>query len=302
MMTSKEQAMSEMTLFKGGLPAYLKEMQDETTTALAGGGDFDGQYRISIKGGAFREMLGNKEVRVSEERAMNVIIIKSAPNVYRSYYSGAYVEGENASPACWSIDNQVPAATVPADKKQATKCMDCKQNVKGSGQGESRACRYQQRVAVLVEGEVEKRRVAQLILPATSIFGEGEKGKLPLQAYGRHLKAHGTPVTGVVTEMRFDINSPTPKLHFKPVRPITEDEFEVVNELRNSPAAEEAVKFVVTPPKAKEEAFETKAETKKTTKVEKVEAEEVEEPKKAVSKKTAEPAPELADLVDNWDD
>jgi hypothetical protein len=301
MMTSKEQAMSEVTLFKGGLPAYLKTMQDDTTTALAGG-DVGGQYRISIKGGAFREMLGNKEVRVSEDRAMNVIIIKSAPNVYRSYYSGAYVEGENASPACWSIDNQYPAAAVPAEQKQANKCMDCKQNIKGSGQGDSRACRYQQRVAVLVEGEVDKRRVAQLILPATSVFGEGEKGKLPLQAYGRHLKAHGTPVTGVITEMRFDINSPTPKLHFKPIRPITEDEFEVVNELRNSQDAEEAVKFVVNPPKAKEELFEPKAETKKAAKVEKVEAEEVEEPKKAASKKTAEPAPELADLVDNWDD
>jgi hypothetical protein len=77
---------------------------------------------------------------------------------------------------------------------------------------------------VLIEGETAKREVYQVICPATSVFGDGEKGKLPLQAYGRHLKAHNTPVAGVITEMRFDTASPTPKLIFKPVRPITEEE------------------------------------------------------------------------------
>jgi hypothetical protein len=290
--------MSDIALFKGGVPAYLKELQDDATNSIAGGGgDELGQYRISIKGGAFREMMGNKEVRVSEERSMNVIIVKAAPNVYRSFYSGAYVEGQNASPTCWSVNNQTPADVVPADQKQANRCMDCKQNIKGSGQGEGRACRYQQRIAVLVEGETDRRKVAQVILPATSVFGEGEKGKLPLQAYGRHLKAHNTPVVGVVTEMRFDINSPTPKLHFKPVRPITEEEFEAVKDVKDSPDAEKAVAFIVAPPKAKEDKEEFAPEP-----APKVEAEKVEEPKKAASKKPAEPAPELANLVDNWDD
>lgn len=290
--------MSDIALFKGGVPAYLKDLQDEATNSISGGGNAElGQYRISIKGGAFRENIGNKEVRVSEERAMNVIIVKAAPNVYRSFYAGAYVEGQNASPTCWSINNQTPADVVPEDQKQASRCMDCKQNIKGSGQGEGRACRYQQRIAVLVEGETDRRKVAQIILPATSIFGEGEKGKLPLQAYGRHLKAHNTPVVGVVTEMRFDINSPTPKLFFKPVRPITEEEFAAVMDVKDSPEAEKAVAFVVAPPKAKEEGSdEVFAEEPKAV------AEKVEEPKKAASKKSAEPAPELASLVDNWDD
>ncbi len=290
--------MSDIALFKGGVPAYLKELQDDATNSISGGGNAElGQYRISIKGGAFRENVGNKEVRVSEERAMNVIIVKAAPNVYRSFYAGAYVEGQNASPTCWSINNQTPADVVPEDQKQANRCMDCKQNIKGSGQGEGRACRYQQRIAVLVEGETDRRKVAQIILPATSIFGEGEKGKLPLQAYGRHLKAHNTPVVGVVTEMRFDINSPTPKLFFKPVRPITEEEFEAVKAVKDSPEAEKAVAFIVAPPKAKEEGSdEVFAEEPKAV------AEKVEEPKKAASKKSAEPAPELANLVDNWDD
>lgn len=297
--------MSELTLFKAGLPSYLKTLQeDDTTSALAGGEA--GQRRISIKGGVFREMLGNKEVRTSDERAMGVIIVKAAPNTYRTYFEGTYVEGQNASPTCWSSNNQTPDASVPADQRQASKCMDCPQNIKGSAsQGEGRACRFHQRIAVLIEGETAKREVYQVICPATSVFGDGEKGKLPLQAYGRHLKAHNTPVAGVITEMRFDTSSPTPKLIFKPVRPITEDEYHDVEATRNSAEAEEAIKLTVAPPKPKDGA-QTPAPAPKAAKpVEKVAAEEVEEPTKAVSKKATPPAdeaPKLADLVDGWDD
>lgn len=301
--------MSELTLFKTGLPAYLKNLQaDDTTSALAGGES--GQRRISIKGGVFREMLGSKEVRTSDDRAINVIIIKAAASVYRTYFEGAYVEGQNASPICWSSNNQTPDASVPADQKQASKCMDCPQNIKGSAaQGDGRACRFQQRVAVLLEGETAKREVYQLICPATSVFGDGEKGKLPLQAYGRHLKAHNTPVAGVITEMRFDTASPTPKLIFKPVRPITEEEYNDVEATRNSPEAEEAIKLTIAPPKPKDEASAeakpvAKPVAKAEPKVEKVEAEEVEEPKKAAPKKSAPPAeaPSLGALVESWDD
>lgn len=297
--------MSELTLFKTGLPSYLKNLQeDDTTNSLAGGEG--GQRRISIKGGVFREMVGNKEVRTSEERAIGVIIVKAAASVHRTYFAGAYVEGQNASPTCWSSNNQTPDASVPADQKQAGKCMDCSQNIKGSAsQGDGRACRFSQRIAVLIEGETSKREVYQVICPATSVFGDGEKGKLPLQAYGRHLKAHNTPVAGVITEMRFDTASPTPKLVFKPVRPITEDEYHDVDATRNSPEAEEAIKLTVVS-KPKDSAAPAAAPAPKPVpKAEKVVAEEVvEEPKKVEKKSTpaATSAPALTDLVDGWDD
>ena len=194
--------MSEMTLFKGGLPAYLQGA-DDATNALAGTGEGGlGSRRISIKGGVFREFIGGKEFRVSEERSMNVVIIKAASKVSRIYYAGSYTEGEAVSPTCWSSDSQRPDEK--SKEKQAATCLSCPQNIKGSGQGESRACRYQQRLAVVIDGEVDKGEVYQLVLPPTSVFGDGEKGKLPLQAYARHLKNHGTPITGVVTEMKME--------------------------------------------------------------------------------------------------
>jgi hypothetical protein len=296
--------MSELTLFKGGVPAYLQGLDDDTTNTLAGGEL--GQRRISIKGGVFREMIGSKEYRVSEERAMGVIIIKAAPTTHRTYFSGAYVEGQAASPDCWSSNGQTPDASVPEAQRQAPRCMECPQNVKGSGQGDSRACRYQQRIAVLLEGEVEKREVYQVILPATSVFGDGEKGKLPLQAYARHLKAHGTPIAGVITEMRFDTASPTPKLVFKPVRPVTEEELEVVREMRNSPEAEEAIKLTVNPtsnPTPKEPLFDTPPKAKLAAKAKPAAEEEpVQEPKKVASKKPEVVTASLESLVDGWDD
>jgi len=289
--------MSEITLFKGGVPTFLKEFQDDTTDSLSGGEL--GQRRISIKGNVFREMIGSKEYRVSEDRAMNVIIIKASPKNHRTYFSGAYVEGQAATPTCWSVDEVSPAPDVPENQRQASRCMDCPQNVKGSGQGDSRACRYSRRIAVMLEGEVDKREVYQVILPATSVFGDGEKGKLPLQAYARHLKAHGVPIAGVITEMRFDTSVPTPKLVFKPVRQITEAEFGVVCEMRDSVEAEEAIKMKVAPPKP--------VRDQEAPKPSKAKAEPVEEDEPAPKKvaKKSEPAPKgnsLDDLVAGWDD
>jgi hypothetical protein len=293
--------MSEMTLFKGGLPSYLQTSADDATNALAGTGEGGlGARRISIKGGVFREFIGGKEYRVSEERSMNVVIIKAAPKVSRIYYAGSYTEGEAVSPTCWSSDSQRPDEKVK--DKQAATCLTCPQNIKGSGQGDSRACRYQQRLAVVVDGEVDKGEVYQLVLPPTSVFGDGEKGKHPLQAYARHLKSHDTPITGVVTEMRFDTASPTPKLVFKPVRPVTEDEFNRIQELKDSSEAIAAITLTVAQTDGvKDKAKNVLAAPKPA--VEKVQAEEIEEPKKAPPKKApVANEPKLEDLVGEWDD
>jgi len=289
--------MSEMTLFKGGLPAYLQGT-DDATNSLAGTGEGGlGSRRISIKGGVFREFIGGKEFRVSEERSMNVVIIKAASKVSRIYYAGSYTEGEAVSPTCWSSDSQRPDEK--AKDKQSATCLTCPQNIKGSGQGDSRACRYQQRLAVVIDGEVDKGEVYQLVLPPTSVFGDGEKGKLPLQAYARHLKNHGTPITGVVTEMRFDTASPTPKLVFKPVRPVTEEEFLKVQELKDSDEAIKAVTLTVAQTDGVKD--KPKPALAKPVAVE-VEA-EVEEPKKAAPKKPAVAnEPSLDSLVGEWDD
>lgn len=265
----------------------------------------------------FREIIGGKEVRVSEDRAMQIVIINAAA-VGRTYYAGTYVKGQKMKPTCWSADTQSPDAAVPADQRQANFCKDCKQNIKGSAaQGDGRACRFSQRLAVALAGDngVDDN-VYQISLPATSVFGDADGQKMPLQAYGRYLKAHNTHVISVVTEMRFDPNGQM-KLVFKPVRALNENELRQVIALRDHPDTVKAITMTVSqmdqaegetsapapvaaPAVAKAAPVEAKAE------VAKVAAEEVEEPKKVVKKATpaAEPAEkaDLSDIVGDWDD
>ena len=302
---------NEMTLF--GKPnnaalALLSGIEDSLTSTLAGGGS--GNKRISIEGGAFREFIGGKEVRVSEERSMKVILINAAP-VSRMFFEGTYVKGAKTKPTCWSSDTQSPDTAVPQDQRQAKFCKDCTQHIKGSGQGDTRACRFQQRIAVAVDGELNKEAVYQITLPSTSVFGDVEGKKMPLQAYGRHLKAYNTPAISIVTEMRFDIDSATPKLVFSPVRALEEDELAIAVKLQNHPDTIKAITMnvsqmdgVIPAPKAAVPAPTPKVEAKAAPKAEKVAAEEVAEPIK-VTKKSApavEDKSELDDIVGGWDD
>lgn len=301
---------NEMTLFgnqSGAALALLQGLEDDLTSKIAGSG---GNKRISIEGNVFREIIGGKEVRVSEDRAMQIVIINAAP-VSRTFYSGTYVKGQKSKPVCWSSDTQSPDAAVPEDQRQAKFCKDCKQHIKGSGQGDTRACRFQQRVAVALDGELHKEAVYQITLPSTSVFGDAEGKKMPLQAYGRHLKAYNTPAISIVTEMRFDIDSATPKLVFSPVRALEEEELKIAVKLQNHPDTIKAITLnvsqmdgVIPAPQAAEPAPAPKAEAKPAPKVEKVEAEEVPEPIK-VTKKAApvvEEKSELSDIVGDWDD
>jgi len=300
--------MSELTLLNKGLPAHLKTVElDETTKALMGGGGGDSK-RISIEGGVWRMMVNGKEVAQNEERSMNVVIVAAAPKVSRIYYAGTYKKGVVTPPDCWSADGDFPDAK--AKNPQAKKCADCPQNIKGSGQNESRACRFQQRLAVVLENDVAGD-VYQLTLPATSIFGAGENGKWPLQTYAKMIASKGAPITSVVTEMRFDTNSSTPKLTFKPTRFLETDEFNDAITQGTSPDAIKAITMTVAQADGVKdadsgEAFESapapKAQAASVADAD--EEEDTPEPTKRTSKKAEAPAPkkDVSKILEEWDD
>ena len=309
---------NEMTLFgnqSASTLALLQGLEDDLTSKIAGSG---GSKRISLENNVFTEIIGGKAVRVSEERSMQVVLINAAP-VSRTFYAGTYVKGQKSKPVCWSSDTQTPDAAVPADQRQAKFCKDCAQNIKGSASnGEGRACRYAQRVAVAMAGDAGvDDNVYQLNLPATSVFGDADGQKMPLQAYGRYLKAHNTHAISVVTEMKFDPTAQM-KLVFKPVRPLNEGELRQVLALRDHPDTVKAITMTVSqmdrdegeagapaPAAAPTGAKNALAKPAPEPKAEKVEAEEVAEPTKVVKKSAAaEPAEksDLSDIVGGWDD
>ena len=178
--------MSNITLFNSAkAPAFVANAElSETTLALAGGAaSGPGVKRVSIKGGVFRLVAGGKEIANIEDRHLDVIIAKAAPKVSRIFYAGKYDKDAAAvAPDCWSNDGETPDKSIKSP--QASTCAKCSQNIAGSGNGNSRACRYQQRLAVVLANN-PNGDVLQVTLPATSIFGKGEGDKLPLQAYAR---------------------------------------------------------------------------------------------------------------------
>ena len=318
--------MSNVTLFNPAqVPDFVKRRGglSDVSKALAQGGG--GGKRISIKGGVFRLVSGGKEIANIEDRHLDVVIVNAAPTVSRVFYMKKYDAAEVAAPDCWSADGVTPSPE--SETKQASKCDECPQNIAGSGQGNSRACRYQQRLAVVLANDVDGD-VLQLALPATSIFGKEDGEKRPLKAYASWLAAQNIDPTDVVTRMKFDTSSESPKLHFKAMRFLTDEEYASCQTQSKSGDALKAITMTVakmdgapkvaaplegTPPRAKtkvetpEEEDEAPAPPPKKSKA-KAEpvAEEVDEPevRKTEKKATAVPAAKaaLAAAVDNWDD
>lgn len=217
--------MSNVTVFNPSkAPAFAKRGNPSAIAlALTGGASSASGKNISIKGGVFRLISDGKEIAAIDDRHLDVVIVGAAPKIGRTFYMGKYEEGKTTAPTCWSADGDKPDASI--ESPQHSNCADCPQNIQGSGEGTSRACRFSQRVAVVLANDVGGDALA-LSLPATSIFGKDDgNGNLPLQAYARWLAAQDIKPEEVVTRMRFDTKAAVPKLFFKTMRWLTDDEF-----------------------------------------------------------------------------
>ena len=302
----KGSTMGEIAKFNSAQPPAFARKGELSTLAksLAGGGIGGGGKRISIKGGVFRLMADGKEITSIDDRHLDVVIVNAASKISRTYYEGTYEEGVSKAPDCWSADGEKPDPT--AENPQGNDCASCPMNVKGSGQGESKACRFSQRLAVVLANDISGD-VMQLTLAATSIFGKEEGDKRPLQAYARYLAAQSVSPETLVTRLRFDTKAAVPKLFFQPVRWLEDDEFEIVAEKSQSASAKQAITMTVA--KATEKPLQLEG-SKPKAKAPVVEADTddgVDEPekRKPVVKASAVPqkkASNLASTVDEWDD
>ena len=236
--------MSNVALFNPGqVPAFARKAElSDMAKSLAGGGNGGGGLRVSIKGGVFRLVNNGKEVTAIDDRHLDIVLVKAAPKVARVFYAKSYDSENTSGPDCWSPDGDTPSNE--STSKQASRCSECPKNIAGSGQGQSRACRYQQRLAVVLENDMGGG-VMQLSLPATSIFGKAVEDNRPLQEYARWLVAQNINPEAVVTRMRFDTKSESPKLYFKAQRWLSDDEYETILEQAASDAALKAVTMTV---------------------------------------------------------
>lgn len=289
--------MSELALFSQELPDYLKDVKlDDATRALVGNG---GSKRISLRGGKFRMVVNGEEILTSGNDSLNVVIVEAARDVSRTFYAGAYNPKADATPPdCWSNNGVAPDASI--EEPQHHNCAECPQNIKGSASGGGRACRHFRRLAVALADDIGGD-IYQLTLASKSIFGKGDLTHMPFEQYAKYVGSQGYNLNTLSTEMRFDPDSDTAKLFFKPLKFLAKDQWEIAKRQGETPAAKKAIEMSVAKassdaPKLSAPRVEVKAV------VAEVEVASVAEPVKRAEKKAAEPTAkkDLKAIMGDW--
>ncbi len=299
--------MSNITLLNQDLPDFLQTAGvSELTKNLAGR---TGVKRIVPKNGIFRKVVGGEEMgKVKGD--LNVVVVNASPKVGRIFYANPWTpEAEPTAPDCFSNDGNVPDAG--STNKQSDRCDSCEQNIKGSGMGNSKACRYTRRIAVTLEedfGTSLEGSVYQMNLASKSLFGDSVGDNThPFESYTKYLANNGKSLDYVVTQLSFNEDNDNQSILFTPMRFINKDEYAVTSKVAALPDTQKMV--TMTPYQADVSGRAPKLEAPKAEAAKpaalapEAEAEE-EAPKKRESKKAETPAPtakkSLASVAAAW--
>jgi len=299
--------MSKLALFENNLPAYLKNVElDDVTKALSGGGNKT--KRIALGNNKFILKVGGVEISKSASEKLEVVVVNAAKDVSRTFYAAAYdPSAEATAPDCWSPDGRTPDASI--EKPQCATCDNCPQNIEGSGQGKSKACRFSRRIAVVLASDIGGD-VYQMELKSKSFFYSkkepGDLDHMPFDQYANYVGSQGYNLNNLVTEMRFDDDSTVGKLFFRPVQFLTEEQWEIAKKQKETPAAKSAITMTVAQidgvkKLAAPELPKLESIAKPAPKAVKVEVEEVPEPKKRKEDKpVVTPKKDLKSIMGDW--
>ena len=303
--------MSNLTIFKqqGAVSTAAKRELSDLAKSLA---TTSNVRRIATNtNGTFKRIVNGEQIGKAIRGEFNAIIVDALPKVSRTFYAGKYdPDAKPTLPDCWSNLGDKPEAA--ASNPQASNCASCPQNVVGSGEnGKGRACRFQRRIAILLEGD-DSGDVYQFNVPAKSLFGKGSGNVHPFESYVKFLIANGESPDTVVTSIAYNLDAETMELQFTPMRGINDGEYELVKEARNDPATRQMIVLTVA---AQDQAGERAKAAAKPVEEEKPkivysdepddEDEIVEEPKKRAAKKADAPVAEqkdLASVLNAWGD
>jgi hypothetical protein len=293
--------MSNITLLNQDLPDFLQSAGvSELTKQLAGR---TGVKRIVPKNGIFRKVVGGEEMgKVKGD--LNVVVVNASPKVGRIFYAKQWsADAEPTAPDCFSNDGVAPDDG--SANKQSDRCDSCEQNIKGSGMGNSKACRYSRRIAVVLEedfGTSIEGSVYQMNLSSKSLFGDSVGDNThPFESYTKYLSNNGKSLDYVVTQLSFNEDNDNQSILFTPTRFINKGEYAVTSKAAALPETQKLV--VMTPYQADTSGRATKLEAPKAeapkAKVEVEEDDAVEVPKKRESKKTVEATPASKKSLDS---
>lgn len=292
--------MSELQVINQDLPDFLQNAGvSKLTQALAG--KSGGIKRLVHKNGIWTKMVGGEPMG-KLKGSIDAIVVNASPAVGRIFYAKAWSpDAEPTAPDCFSNDGRTPDAK--AANPQADRCDTCPNNIKGSGQGTSKACRYSRRLAVLLAddfGTNLEGEVYQINLASKSLFGEGAGKALQFEAYSKYLSNNGKSIDYTITRVSPNEDNDNQSVVFEAIGFINKQQYDVIQRVANTDQTKALV--IMTPSQAdgvtKQPALAAPAK--------KVEVVEEEPPTKRPSKKTetVEPTPKknLAAVVAAWSD
>lgn len=161
---------------------------------------------------------------------VDLVIIKAATAISKSYYIEKYKEGDFNQPDCWSTNGQTPDPAAP--KLQSVTCRGCRWDAFGSRTMDDgrkgKACQDGKRLAVVPAGDLKNEAYGGpmlLRLPPSTFAGLSElESQLHMQGY--HYFA-------VVMRLSFDHQAAFPKIQFTPVRVLNDHEMQEVLALQS---------------------------------------------------------------------
>lgn len=217
------------------LPDFLQQAGVSALTKQLSGNTGSQTKRIVPKNGIFRLVVNGEEMgKVKGD--LNVIVANASPEVGRIFYAKAWSpDSEPTAPDCFSNDGRAPDAK--AANPQSRNCNDCPNNVKGSGQGQSKACRYTRRIAVLLEqdfGTNLEGEVYQMNLASKSLFGDKVGDAHTFENYHKYLKSNGKSVDYVVSRISFNEENDNQSVLFSVDRYINSAEYKVLQDVADT--------------------------------------------------------------------
>lgn len=197
--------------------------------------------QLSYRGKVWRRIVDGEETQLTRTNTdgdaepvpiVSIVVLDHNKGRSRAFYEGAYEEGKNASPSCYSGDGVTPDTSVK--EPCAKTCATCPNSVKGSKITEtgkqSTLCSPFKRVAIVPAAGLGAHPVMLLRLAQTSVWdkdnGENEaKGWYAWDQYLDMLRARGAKHTAAVeTKVKFDLRMAYPKLLFSASRWLNPEE------------------------------------------------------------------------------
>jgi len=173
-----------------------------------------------------------KDDRGKPASEIEVVIVGVASGVSKTYYQKNYSEGDDFAPDCFSLDGVTPDVNAP--HKQNPVCQTCEQNQWGSAVTDTgrraKACKDTRRIAVVPLSNIANASLGGpmlLRIPPTSLPN--------LAGYSDFLELKGADFPYVGTTLGFDYDVAYPKITFKALGFLDDEQAAEVVEVMGDP-------------------------------------------------------------------